>query len=54
MASITINGASHQTEPGERLVDAINRTGTENSSGLLSPSVRADSDLRHLHRGSEW
>src|SRR3984885_12562014 len=27
MASITINGASHETEPGERLVDAINRTG---------------------------
>src|ERR1700759_4663322 len=29
MASITINGASHESEPGERLVDAINRTGTK-------------------------
>ena len=26
-ATIRINGASHQTEAGERLVDAINRAG---------------------------
>ena len=29
MAGITINGASHEAELGERLVDAINRIGTK-------------------------
>jgi hypothetical protein len=27
MAGLTINGVSHEAEPGERLVDAINRFG---------------------------
>jgi formate dehydrogenase major subunit len=29
MISITVNGSSHPAEPGERLVDAINRIGTK-------------------------
>ncbi len=29
MASIIIDGASHRAEPGERLVDVINRIGTK-------------------------
>ena len=52
-ASITINGASHEAEPDERLVRCNQSNRDKDSSGLLSSSARSDSNLRYVHRGSE-
>jgi formate dehydrogenase major subunit len=40
MAIITINGASHEAELGERLVDAINRTGVKIPQVCYHPQLR--------------
>ena len=51
--NITIDRVLCDAQPGERLIDVINRVGRPAPPGLLPSAARPDPDLRHLHGRSE-